>query len=181
MPERSGDVPIDERVNAGEADLTTFFPGGETGTVDAHDAINNRSPYRTGAREGKHIRRPHQSTRRDISYAGTVKIPDYVISQRIEIGGRAWDYQVPIGNNGVGVRRVFIERNQAIELEIDETLAWLSAGKPGMQNYEETRAQLEAEADLDNINNRVIMQHMYARIKEGKPMLPNSSKVPKTK
>lgn len=179
MPYRAGDIPIDERVNEGSVDLTAFFPGGSTGTIDAYTAITSRSPYRVGVREGVNTRAQHQSTRRDVIYGPTLSLPDHVISFPIEVDGKKWAYETPTGGNGVGLRRVFTIRNQLIELDIDQSLTWLSAGLPGDARYQELRGRLEAESSIDNVNNQLIMQLMYDRIERGEAMLPNRSKKPR--
>ncbi len=172
MPERPGDVPIDEIVNAGESELSDFYPTQRAET--SMDTAMRQSAMRRSIYFGEKMRPDHASTRRDTHYALAVPLPDYVISEAIEIEGYRWQYSTP-DDTPECRRRVFIERNQLIELDVDTSLVWLSAAL-GSQRNEETKRQLEQEAVMDNVNNQVILQLMYGRVENGEPLLPRSSK-----
>jgi len=131
MPDRPGDMPIEDRVNEGQCELSHFFPSDEGGR-DAYQAITG-SPMRQKVYFGKTDRpTPHQATSRESRGVGGIPLPEYVVSSRIELDGRTWDYRTTQDlTNTPEIRRVFIERDQAIELDIEETLKWLSVSAPG--------------------------------------------------
>jgi hypothetical protein len=172
-PQKPGEIPIEERVNEGDSQLEDFAPT-RSGEKDAHLAITSGSPMRSWVYLGKEKTHGGKSTRRDsgipaylIDVAG---VPNYVIVCPIRIGDKNWEYQT--ATDPTSIRRVFIERDQAIELDVNETLKWLSA-RTGPRRDKIEPLILE-EANFDNINNQVIMQLMYQRIQEGKPMLPRN-------
>ena len=92
------------------------------------------------------------------------------MSNIIEIDGRKWEYHTD-DKTPESRRRVFIERNQLIELDVETSLMWLSAGS-GSDRYESVKSQLEKEASLDNINNQLLLQLMYERVENGESLLP---------
>jgi len=168
--ERIGDIPNDERVNQGMNDLSDFFPGGPT-QQDTYVAITSRSPMRRMIRYGENPRPQHSSTRREGQFVKPVELPEYVVSSRIYVEGREWAYKTQTQSVS-GIRRVFTLRNQAIELDVEETLRWLSAGERSPA-YEITKAQLTEE--VNDINNQVILQLMYDNVLKKLPMLPRSA------
>jgi len=114
----------------------------------------------------------HSSLRRESVYMESIELPDYVVCNRIELSDIFWDYKTPTSPCSV-MRRVFTEKDQSIQLDIEETLYYLSASF-GSPNYEEVKAQLEQEADINNTNNQSILQLMYERVEKGLPILENS-------
>ncbi|MBM3233668.1 hypothetical protein FJZ19_01090 [Candidatus Pacearchaeota archaeon] len=170
---RPGDIPIEERINEGQCDISHFFP--DNPERDCHLAIMG-SPMRGAVYFNlKQPRRAtHQSTRRDFEYAPSVETPDYVVNARICLGDRVWNYHTPT-QNASEIRRVFILRNQALELDIEESLIWMSCPQ-GTSRHDEARVQLEQETS--DVNNQVILQLMYDRVQKGLPMLEVSSRVP---
>ncbi len=168
--ERIGDIPLDERINSGMNELSDFHPE-EPSTIDAHRFMTTNSPMRQMVRHGTGSRKQHQSTRREGQYVQPVELPDYVVSSRIYVEGREWAYKTQTQSVS-GIRRVFTLRNQAIELDVEETLRWLSAGERSPA-YEITKAQLTEE--VNDINNQVILQLMYDNVLKKLPMLPRSA------
>lgn len=168
MLERPGDVSIEERVNSGECELSHFMPA-----HSEEDMVTNmhKSAMKMWIWHDGRVRKQHQSTRRDLIYAGSVDLPDYVISQIIRIGDRRWNYQTEA--MGSALRRVFIEKDQTIKLDMGTTLSYLNASE-GTPRYEETFGLLTGEAS--DINNQVIMQLMYERVQAGQSLLPLCSK-----
>ncbi|MDO8459687.1 MAG: hypothetical protein Q7S74_01125 [Nanoarchaeota archaeon] len=166
---RIGDQSMEERVNEGQCELRHFFPD-EGDRTDAYTAITS-SPMRQWIYHDlrKPARAMHQSTRRDSAYIQSVELDDHVISSPIEVDGISWVYSTE--KDPVSIRRCFIKRNQAIELDIEESLRWMSAGIPGSIRYEDVRRLLEEEANPDNVPNEIIRQKMYARIESGKSMI----------
>mgnify|MGYP001202017731 CR=1 FL=1 len=161
-PDRSGDVPLDELVNEGRVDLLQYTPNDSDG-ADMVTAMNRR----------KRVQRDNPRASTNHLNQTPVDLPDYVVRNPIKLEGYEWAYStstMPIEN----LRRVFIERNQLIELDIDSTLQWLSASK-GSPKYDEVRGQLEQEAKMDNVNNQIILQLMYNRTEQGLPLLENTS------
>ena len=160
MPDRPGDMPIEDRVNEGQCELRHFFPSDEGGR-DAYQAIIG-SPMRRAVYFNDTSRpTPHQSTSRESRGVGGIPLPEYVVSSRIELDGRTWNYSTTQDlTNPAAIRRVFIERDQALELDIEETLRWLSVSAPGTiqdeprledmhgaNEEEKERAHLRARAD----------------------------------
>lgn len=176
MSERPGDKPIEQRVNEGASQLSDFSPDEGNRARDAHSAIMN-SPIRQAVYFGLVSRPQHASTRRDPEYRQGVKLPGYVVVGIIQIEGRKWDYKTPT-NHPALTRRVFIERDQSLELDLRETLIWLNASE-GSKDYTKTRENLIAESNPENVNNQAILQMMYERTQSGLPMLPASVKTPK--
>ncbi len=121
---RPGDMSNEERVNEGQCELSHFFPNDNGGSLDAYSAIV-RSPRRQWIYFDKVTRKTHQSTSRESQFIKGVKLPDYVITSPIEIDGKKWKYETPV-EPSPNMRRVFIERNQVIELDLEETLRWLN-------------------------------------------------------
>ena len=169
---RPGDIPIEERVNAGISELSEFFPT-SNGERDAFSALTE-TPYRAWIYLGKTKRTPHVSTRRDHRYIQPVELPEYVITQVIELEGYTWNYKTS-NETAEDRRRVFTIKDQLLTLDLDETLSWLNAAKD-TPRYEEVRKQLEEENAMDNTNNKIILQLMYGRYEDEKPLLPNLSK-----
>lgn len=168
MPERQGDIPIEERVNAGQSELSDFYPT-DNGEVPMDTALR-KSAMRQWIYFDSKMRPSHASRRREHEYAPTINLPDYVVSNIIEIDGRKWEYHTD-DKTPESRRRVFIERNQLIELDVETSLMWLSAGS-GSDRYESVKSQLEKEASLDNINNQLLLQLMYERVENGESLLP---------
>lgn len=168
MPERVGDLSIEERVNSGQCELSNFMPAN---TDDDMVIGTNKSAMRTWIWYDRELRRTHQSTSRQSQYFPSIELPDYVISQIIRIRDRTWSYKT--GTSPTDIRRVFIERDQAIELDIEKTLSYLSASE-GTPRYETVNGQLQEEAG--DIDNQVIMQLMYERVRNGESLLPLCSK-----
>ena len=168
MPERQGDIAIEERVNSGQCELSHFMPAhSEEDMVTS----KNKSAYKRWIWSDETMRRSHQSTRRDVSYLEVPSLPDYVISQMIRIGDKTWTYQTE--NALTARRRIFTEKNQTVQLDMEETLSYLSAS-PGAPRHEEVKKQLQTE--MADVNNQVIMQLMYGRIRAGETLLPSCSK-----
>ena len=172
MPERIGDIPIEERLYSGESDISEFFPT-QNGEISM-DVAFRKSHLRSESYFGVTRRATHAATRRD-SYDKGVLLPPYVITQLIEIEGYRWSYSTPY-NNAEDRRRVFIEEDQLIKLDVDESLIWLSAGK-GSERYESTKRLLEEEASDTNVHNQIILQLMYGRIENGQALLPRTNNI----
>ena len=134
--------------------------------------IINQSPLRQSIYWDRRKAGGHAAMRRESVYIQPVEIPDYVVCNIIELEGHRWEYKT-LTESSISLRRVFIERNQSIELDIEESLSWLSASF-GSPRHEETKSQLEQEADINNINNQIILQLMYSRVKKGLTILENS-------
>lgn len=131
-----------------------------------------QSPLRQSVYYDRRKGPAHAAMRRDSVYVQPVELPDHVISNVIEIEGRRWEYKISLDSPS-RFRRVFIERNQLIELDIERSLSWLSASL-GSPKHEEIKSQLEQEADINNTNNQIILQLMYNRAEQGLPILENS-------
>lgn len=179
MPERPGDKPIDERVNEGTADLLNFTPDESDASVDAHSAIQ-RSPMRREIYFGEQTRKPHQSTRRESQQLGKLfsPLPNDVVSHPIvfELEGQEyrWTYRVPSEISSPYTRfRVFIVRNQRLELDIEKTIEAMHCS-PHHNRTIAVRKHLEEEVAYENANNYVILQIMYDRILAGHDMIPGS-------
>jgi len=114
MTERIGDIPMDERLDSGRSELFDFMPNGH------EDAIThiNRSATKQKLWYERDMRAAHQSTSRFSQYKGVIEAPDHVVRSIIRMGDRTWDYQT--GTTPNNIRRVFTERNQAIELDVDD-------------------------------------------------------------
>ncbi len=164
MPDRPGDIAIEERVNSGQCELSHFMPAN---TISDMVTGINKSGMKRWIWKDERLRNQHASTRRDLSYAQPVILPDYVISNPIKIGDRIWNYKTD--SELVSLRRIFIEKDQAIQLDIPTTLSYLSATE-GTGRYEQTISQLQEE--VADLNNQVIMQLMHNRVLDGQPMLP---------
>ncbi len=164
MPNRPGDKDITERINEGEVDLSKFFP--ENSDSDMVTAIN-KSAMRQSIYFDRRLRPSHTDSSREGDVPRylmqAASVPNYVINIPISVDGRKWEYKTPVSSqNLVNLRRVFIERNQAIELSVGVTLEWLSAGQ-GSAKHETMKSLLEEEVAIPG--NEVIMQLMYQRIK----------------
>ena len=164
MPERPGDKPINERVNEGEVDLSHFYS--DNLERDAYLVI-------TGHKRNRQLTpgEKYASTRKDSVYSGGFSLPDFVVNSLIYVEDRDgdgnsivrnWNYVYEAGVNSV--RRVFLEINQALELDVRESLIWLSKSEDV-----QTLALLKQENE--DSNNQYIMQLMYDRIQQGLPML----------
>ena len=175
MPERRGDKDIIERVNEGEAELLDFFPGGARSDRDMVTVLS-QSAMRQSIYFDKRLRPAHTDSNREGEIPRylleAANVPNYVISEPIKVDGRRWEYRVPIEpkNPNISMRRVFIEKDQTIQLAVDVTLDWLSAGK-GSPRYESMKKLLEEEVSIPG--NEVITQLMYRRIKSNpsKPLI----------
>ncbi|MAG61612.1 hypothetical protein CMI43_02260 [Candidatus Pacearchaeota archaeon] len=174
MPERPGDMSIEERVNAGISDLTDFMPDDTRPGADAYTNIVG-SPLRQSLINNKRLRDGYSSMRRDDQYVVGPGLPEHVISGLIEVDGKMWDYKTETNpGNLVSYRRVFTMKDQFIELDVDESLRWMSAHE-GSERYTELRKQLEEETSMENVNNQVILQLMYDRVERGESLLPRGS------
>ena len=178
MTERPGDVAIEERVNSGQCELSHFWtdPNSERDMVTQ----NNQSAMRRWIYYDNVMRSIHQSTRRDRVYAEPVDLPDEIVTSIIKVGKgmlgeegtenerRKWNYKTDISRSS-GLRRVFIEKDQTIKLDMYETLSALNACEGGPR-YESIKALLEEE--LRDINNQTILQVMTNRIQVRESLLP---------
>jgi len=165
-----GDMPLQDRLDEGGVDLSHFMPDGDS---DAYTAIT-QSAMRRWIYLDEQSRAPHQSTSRAGQSSGLYcDTPDHVVTHPIEVDGRTWNYQMHL-INPASLRRVFAEKDQAIELDLDETLVWLST-TPNTRRYEEIKGRLQAE--VDDVSNQVIMQVMYQRYEAGLPIFDRSGKV----
>ena len=172
-----GDVSIEERVNEGQCELSHFWPDEGNRARDAHLAMTTGSAMRMWVYFGHNARAVHQSTSRAGRYAPYAEMPDYVICSPIELTApdgsvMRWNYRTERGSTS-DIRRVFIEKDQMVDLDIEQTCIWLSAVS-GTPRYEDTKRILMEEAG--DVNNQVMLQLMSDRIRSGNTLLPNTQK-----
>ncbi|MBW2973983.1 hypothetical protein KY346_06365 [Candidatus Woesearchaeota archaeon] len=160
---RYHDENIEDRINDGE-DITKFWPNQEDGG-DAHTALLQSQLRRniyfgeenhTGFKLAE-ISGPKQSKHR-YALIDTSRQPDNVLSH---IPG--WEYDSEIGPG----KRAFKYGEQGLQLDVEETLRYLSATE-----REDVQAALERE--IENIDNEVILQRMFLNLEAGRtPFFPN--------
>ncbi|MBI4141855.1 hypothetical protein HY484_02950 [Candidatus Woesearchaeota archaeon] len=169
MTERPGDIPMEELVNSGQVELSDFFPDESEKARDMVTVLA-QSPLRQSLYFGRRLRPAHTETRYD-GEQKPVEFPNHVVTRPIVVqeGGEElrWNYQTKQSPNGVHLRRVFALRNQALELDVENTLMYLSATE-----IPEVKSQLETEAN--DLVNEMILQVMKDRLDGGDSMLPGS-------
>jgi len=98
----------------------------------------------------------------------TSKIPDYVVITPIRwTETRAWQYDDEIGFGP----RVFVEKDQGLEIHLEETLKSLSATAPEVRKMYISGLIRENA----NLNNQVILDKMHRNIQEGLSMFSEFS------
>ena len=179
---KMGDRSIEEACNDGDRDLMADYVGDTKGDMVTHfkqshahmSLYFNRNPPANSAFA---LDKPHnpmrfaEITQVEKPVAPMHDMPDECVTGLIP----GWQYH-PEFTGESDKRRVFRRADQGLELDIDETLRYMSANSPG--KAEIVRPLLEWENSYDNAPNQVLLQRMYVNIEADRPMFDGIGMLP---
>ncbi|MBI4141190.1 hypothetical protein HY485_05115 [Candidatus Woesearchaeota archaeon] len=160
------EIPItDERMYEGGSDMVTRMLKSPAHRDAAQYFTDNE-----WSRFGEQLR-AHDSP--------AIVYPNHVVTNPIKLSNGIvdleWGYQTKESPKCVHLRRVFVRKDQVVQLDLEQTLSWLSAGK-GSPQHDAVKAQLDAE--VADVTNQAIMQLMTDRLDNGESMLPGKPYTP---
>ena len=139
--------------------MDVYFDGQPPKNSTFHDPDRTKSGFRLSEIEKE--RHPSRFT-------NDSKTPDYVVITPIRwTATREWQYDAELGFGP----RVFVEKDQGLEIHIEETLKSLNATAQGVREMYAPGLMRENA----NMNNQVILDKMYSNIQRGLSMFSEFS------
>lgn len=169
------DRSMEEAINDGDRDLMADYVGDTSGDMVTHfkkshmhmSTYFNRNPPADSAFA---LDKPHNPMRfAEITQVEKplTHIPADFHDECVTAIIPGWQYHPELKGES-DKRRVFRRADQGLELDIKETLRYMSATSP--EKSERVQPLLEWENSFDNLPNQILLQKMYANIEASLPM-----------